>query len=140
MAHCKGRGFECSRPGYGITLLEEVAINPTIEPPRLTRDWGNRLEGHTQNLVYARTQEKGAVTPEEADPGLPVSVQESLGRRGSAGACCRVGALSAAVCAWHLLKEVAVGLHYLHHSLVPGQTSGREHSPAHQQKIGLKIY
>ena len=31
-------------------------------------------------------------------------------------------------------------LHYLHHSLVSGQTTGREHSPARQQKIGLKIY
>ena len=30
--------------------------------------------------------------------------------------------------------------HYLHHSLVSGQTTGREHSPAHQQKIGLEIY
>ena len=30
--------------------------------------------------------------------------------------------------------------HYLHHSLVSGQTTGREHSPAHQQKIGLDIY
>ena len=27
-----------------------------------------------------------------------------------------------------------------HHSLASGQTTGREHSPAHQQKIGLKIY
>ena len=31
-------------------------------------------------------------------------------------------------------------LHYLHHSLASGQITGREHSPAHQQKIGLKIY
>ena len=31
-------------------------------------------------------------------------------------------------------------LHYLHHSLVSGQTTGREHSPTPQQKIGLKIY
>ena len=31
-------------------------------------------------------------------------------------------------------------LHYLHHSLVSGQIKGREHSSAHQQKIGLKIY
>ena len=30
--------------------------------------------------------------------------------------------------------------HYLHHSLVSGETTGREHSPSHQQKIGLKIY
>ena len=35
------------------------------------------------------------------------------------------------------------GCHYLpyfHCSLVSGQTTGREHIPAHQQKIGLKIY
>ena len=35
------------------------------------------------------------------------------------------------------------GCHYLHHlhqSLPSGQATGREHSPAHQWKIGLKIY
>ena len=31
-------------------------------------------------------------------------------------------------------------LHYLQHSLASGQTTGREHSPTHQEKIGLKIY
>ena len=36
------------------------------------------LGGHKQNLVCIRTQEKGAVTPQETDPDLPVSVQESL--------------------------------------------------------------
>ena len=30
-------------------------------------------------------------------------------------------------------------LHYLHHSLTPG-IEGKEHSPTHQQKIGLMIY
>ena len=39
---------------------------------------GNRvLEGTDRNLC-TRTQEKGAVTPQETDPDLPVSVQESL--------------------------------------------------------------
>ena len=28
-------------------------------------------------LVHTRTQEKGAVTPQETDPDLPMSVQES---------------------------------------------------------------
>ena len=32
------------------------------------------LGGHKQNLVHTRTQEKGAVTPQETDPDLPVSV------------------------------------------------------------------
>ena len=27
-----------------------------------------------------------------------------------------------------------------HHSMASGQTTGREHNPTHQQKIGLKIY
>ena len=47
-------------------------------------------------------------------------------------------ALSVAVRAWDLLKEVHY-LHYLHQSLASGQTIGREHSPTHQQIIGLKI-
>ena len=36
------------------------------------------LAGHKQNLVYTRTQERGAVTPQETDPDLPVSVQKFL--------------------------------------------------------------
>ena len=58
--------------------MEEVAINPTIELPELTQDWGNTFGGHKQNLVHTRTQEKGAVTPQETDPDLPMSIQETL--------------------------------------------------------------
>ena len=49
------RGSGGSRPGYDISPLG----------------------GHKQNLVCTRTQEKGAVTPQETDPDMPVSVQES---------------------------------------------------------------
>ena len=35
------------------------------------------LGGQKKNLVCTRTQEKGAVTPEENNPDLPVSAQES---------------------------------------------------------------
>ena len=41
----------------------------------LTQDWGNTLGGHKQNLVHTRTREKGAVTPQEPDPDLPVSIE-----------------------------------------------------------------
>ena len=45
------RGSGCSRLGYGIALLEKVVINPTIEPPELPQDWGNRLfEGINRTL------------------------------------------------------------------------------------------
>ena len=36
------------------------------------------LGGYKQNLMCTRTWEKGAVTPQETDPDLPVSVHESL--------------------------------------------------------------
>ena len=59
-------------------LLEEVAINPTIEPPELIHDWGKHTLGaYKQNLVCNRTQENGAVILQEIDPDLPVSAQES---------------------------------------------------------------
>ena len=35
------------------------------------------LGGHKQNIVYTRTQEKEAVSPQETEPDLPVTVQES---------------------------------------------------------------
>ena len=38
----------------------------------------NMQGGHKQNLVCTRIQEKGAVIPQETDPDLPMSVQESL--------------------------------------------------------------
>ena len=56
--------------------MEEVAINPTTELRELTQDWETDLEDTDRNLC-TRTQEKGAVTPQETDPDLPVSVQKS---------------------------------------------------------------
>ena len=35
------------------------------------------LGGHKQNLVCTKTEEKGAVAPQETDSDLPVSAQES---------------------------------------------------------------
>ena len=39
--------------GMARGLLEEVTINPTIEPPELTQDWGNRLlQGTNKTWVH----------------------------------------------------------------------------------------
>ena len=43
------------------------------------------LGGHKQNRVHIRTQEKGAVTPQETDPDSPVSAQESLAEKRVSG-------------------------------------------------------
>ena len=61
-------------------------------------------------------------------------------RRGSAVACCRVGGAECSSACTGAFEGSCHFLHYLHHSLVSGQTTGREHSLTHQQKIGLKIY
>ena len=37
------------------------------------------LGEHKQNLVHTRSQEKGAVTPQETEPDLPVSAQKCPG-------------------------------------------------------------
>ena len=52
---------------------------PLTPPSELTGLGKQNLGGHKQNLVHTKTQEKGAVTPQDTDPDLPVSVQESLG-------------------------------------------------------------
>ena len=52
---------EHSRCRYGITLLEEVAINPTIELLELTQDWGNRLlEGTNRTCVHQDPGERSS--------------------------------------------------------------------------------
>ena len=81
------------------------------------------------------------MTPQETDPDLPVSVQEPPVEVWVCGGLlqCFRGTEYSSV----LLGPFEGGhhyLHYLHHSLLSGQITGREHSPAHQQKIALKIY
>ena len=58
--------------------MEEIAINPTIELPELTQDWGNRLLEDRNKILCTRTHKKGAATTQETGSDLPVSVQESL--------------------------------------------------------------
>jgi len=64
------------------------------------------LEG-TNRVLCTRTQEKGVVTPQETDPDLPVSVQESpVEVQVGGGLAAGLRALSVGVQAWYLLKEV----------------------------------
>ena len=57
--------------------------------------------------MCTRTQEEGAVTPQENDPDLPVSVRE-FPVEACVGSAAGLGALSVAVHPWDLLKEVAI--------------------------------
>ena len=67
----------------------------------------------------------------------PKSLQK---RRGSAVACGRVRGTEWGSSCSGSFQGGHHHLHYLHHSLAPDQETGCVPSPAHQQKIGLKIY
>ena len=67
---CGGMGEHWPATGAGVlgaaelgmakALLEEVAINSTVELPELTQDWGNRLlEGTNKTLCTPGPRRKG---------------------------------------------------------------------------------
>ena len=56
--------------------------------------------------MCTRTQKKGAVTPQETDPDLPVSVQESLVEVWVGSGLLLGSHTECRVCTWDLLKEV----------------------------------
>ena len=98
-----------------------------------------------QNLVCTRIQEKGAVTPQKTEPDFSVRVQELLVEvwvnsgllQGQDSDCNSLGAQHAGVSAFEGGRHYC---HYPNHSWASGQTTGREHSPTHQQTTGLKFY
>ena len=112
-----------------------------MEPPELTQDWGNRLcEGTNRTLCAPRLRGKEQ-WPHKRLAQTCLSVSRSLWQRcGSVVACCWVGGMECGSASTGPFEGGPHYLHYLHHSLASGQTTWREHSPALQQTIGLKIY
>ena len=90
--------------------------------------------------MHTRTQEKGAATLQETDPDLSECPGVSSGGMGQWWPASGLEALSVAVPAWDLMKEVTIIFITSTIVLAPGQITRRKHSPAHQEKIGLKIY
>ena len=81
------------------------------------------LGGHKQNLVLTRTQKKGAVTLQESEPDLPVSVQESQVEGWVDSGCPGVtGTEYNSPC----ISPFEGSLHYHHYP-----TIGKGHSPTH---------
>ena len=87
--------------------MEEVAINPTTELPELTQHWGNRLLEDTNRTLCApgersRDTTRGRPRLAHECPGV------SDGDVGRWWPVAGLGALSVAMRAWDLLKEVAI--------------------------------
>ena len=117
---CRGAGQQWPATGAGAlgaadlgmawALLREVAINPTVQPPELRQVWGSRLWEGTNRTVCTpgprRMEQWPRNRPTQTSPQV---TQESLGEAWVGGGLdAGSGALSAAVLAWELLKEVTI--------------------------------
>ena len=121
--------------------MEEIVINPSIEPPELTEDCGNRLlEGTNKTLGEPGPKRKEQWPHKKMTQTCPWVSRSLWQRCGSAVAWLRVGVTECSSACMGPFEGGLHYLHYLHHSLASSQATGREHSPIHHQKIGLMIY
>ena len=79
--------------------MAAVTICSDLEPPKnkVCHCFHQTLGGNKQNLVHTRTQEKGALIPQETEPDLPVSVQKSWTEVLVNSGLCRSGAMNTTV-------------------------------------------
>ena len=59
----RGRGSGYSRPGYGISPLEEITINPTHRAARTDTRLGNRLLVSTNRICVHQDPEERSTDP-----------------------------------------------------------------------------
>ena len=86
---CRAMGQQCPDAGEGLWVQQtwlwhkpSWRRSPLTSPQshqHLTRTGKQTLGGHKQNIVHTRTQEKGAVTPQETCPGVSKSLWQSRG-------------------------------------------------------------
>ena len=74
---CSGSSWPRNRTRVS-PIAGQFFTNWAIRKPLIS---GKTLGGHKQNLVCTRSQEKGAVSPQETESDLPVGVQESSGQK-----------------------------------------------------------
>ena len=126
-----------------IRVVPSAYLKLLIELPELTQDWGNRiLKGIDKTLYTPGPRRKEQWPPQKTDPDLPMCPGISSRSMGQQWIAAGSEAVSIAVSSGDLSKEVAII--FITSTIVDllaiSQTTGRENSPSHQQKIGLKIY
>ena len=97
--------------GVALALLEEVAINPTIEPPELTQDWETDFwRAQTESYMHP-DQGEGSSDPIRDWPRLARQGPGVSGGCESVEACCRAGGPE---CSSVCMGPFEGGQHYLH--------------------------
>ena len=100
---------------------------PTRELLELTKNWGNRvLEGTNKTLCAPGPRRKEQQPHRRLSQTCPGMSRSLWRRRGSVVACCRAGGTECSGACMGPLEGGRHYLHYLHHSLASGQTTGRE--------------
>ena len=100
---CSRKNKPCISAPFSICLN----INPTIDQPELTQDWGNRLwEGINKTLCAPGPRRKEQRPHKRLIQTCPSRSIEW--RCGSTVACCRVSVLSAVGHAWDLFQAVTI--------------------------------
>ena len=97
------------------------------------------LEGTNKTLCVPEPRTKEQWPHKRLTQTCPWVTRSLQWRYRLAVACCRAGGTECSSAGMGPAEGGHHYLHYLHCSLASGQINGREHSPAHQQKIGLKI-
>ena len=93
------------------------------------------LGGHKQNHVHISSQEKGTVSPQETEPDLPVSVQESLAEMWvNSGPLQGQGTEYNSACT-NPFEGGCHCLHYPYHSLASVKQRGRNTAPPIKRKV-----
>ena len=127
MDYCRGRSSVCRRPGYGVSPLGGGFHQPTIEPPELTQDWGNRLlEGTNKTLCTPGPRRKERWPHKRLTQTCPWVYRSLQHRCGSVVACHRVGGTECSSVCMGPSEGGHHYFHYLHNSLASGQIRGRE--------------
>ena len=107
----------------------------------LPQDWRKRLLEGINNTVCPPGSKRKEQCPHKRLSGTCMCMSKSLWRKHrSTVACCRVRDTEYNSAGISPFEGSCHYRHYPYRSLPSGQTTGREHSPTHQQKIGLKIY
>ena len=94
--------------GMVWALLGSVTINPTTGSPELTQDWEtDSWQAQTEPYVPG-PRRKGQWAHRNLTQTCPLVSRSLRWRCGSAVACCRAGGTECSMCAWGLLKKVAI--------------------------------
>ena len=126
---------------YGITLLEEVTTKPHHRATRTYAGPGKQtLGGHKQNFCAPEPRRKEQRPHKRLTQTCPWVSRSLWQSPGPAVACYRAGGTDCSSACMGPFEGGHHYLHYLHHSLASGQITGREQSPTHKEKIGLKMY